>query len=55
MLRSNSIAETQIAARALVYGLARMRIDGHFAQWAGGRTDGYEALNTWRSDPARLL
>ncbi|MFK0691945.1 TetR/AcrR family transcriptional regulator [Mesorhizobium sp. IMUNJ 23033] len=34
MLRSNDIAETQIAARALVYGLARMCIDGHFAQWA---------------------
>jgi AcrR family transcriptional regulator len=34
MLRSNAIAETQITARALVYGLARMCIDGHFAQWA---------------------
>ena len=34
MLRSNDIADTQIAARALVYGLARMAIDGHFAQWA---------------------
>jgi AcrR family transcriptional regulator len=34
MLRSNDIAETQIAGRALVYGLARMYIDGHFAQWA---------------------
>src|SRR4051794_19561362 len=34
MLRSNDISETQIAARALVYGLARMCIDGHFAQWA---------------------
>ena len=34
MLRSNDIADTQIAARALVYGLARMFIDGHFAQWA---------------------
>lgn len=34
MLRSNDIAQTQIAARALVYGLARMYIDGHFAQWA---------------------
>ena len=34
MLRSNDIADTQIAARALVYGLARMVIDGHFAQWA---------------------
>ncbi|WP_404925765.1 TetR/AcrR family transcriptional regulator [Mesorhizobium sp. ORM16] len=34
MLRSDDMAETQIAARALVYGLARMYIDGHFAQWA---------------------
>ena len=34
LLRSNDIADTQIAARALVYGLARMVIDGHFAQWA---------------------
>lgn len=34
MLRSDDIGETQIAARALVYGLARMCIDGHFAQWA---------------------
>jgi AcrR family transcriptional regulator len=34
MLRSNDIADTQIAGRALVYGLARMCIDGHFAQWA---------------------
>lgn len=34
MLRSNDIADTQIAGRALVYGLARMVIDGHFAQWA---------------------
>ena len=33
MLRSNDIADTQIAGRALVYGLARMVIDGHFAQW----------------------
>jgi AcrR family transcriptional regulator len=36
MLRSTDIAETQIAARALVYGLARMCIDGHFAQWGVG-------------------
>jgi len=43
MLRSNDIAETQIAARALVYGLARMNIDGHFAQWAA---DGHNAEQT---------
>jgi hypothetical protein len=34
MLRSSDIVATQIAARALVYGLARMGMDGHFAQWA---------------------
>jgi AcrR family transcriptional regulator len=34
MLRSRDIVDTQIAGRALVYGLARMVVDGHFAQWA---------------------
>ena len=34
LLRSDDLASTQIAGRALVYGLARMVIDGHFAQWA---------------------
>ncbi|SFU23402.1 TetR/AcrR family transcriptional regulator [Mesorhizobium sp. YR577] len=33
-LRSDNIAETHIAARAIVYGLGRMYIDGHFTQWA---------------------
>ena len=33
MLRSNDIADTQIAGRALVYGFARMNIDGHFPRW----------------------
>jgi hypothetical protein len=33
-LRSENIAETHIAARAIVYGLGGMYIDGHFAQWA---------------------
>lgn len=32
-LRSDNLVEAQIAGRALVYGLARMYIDGHFAQW----------------------
>ena len=36
MLRSNDLAQTQIAGRALVYGLARMFSDGHFAQWGIG-------------------
>ena len=43
MLRSDDLAETQIAGRALVYGLARMFIDGHFAQWA---VDGEDAERT---------
>ncbi len=42
-LRSANIAETHVAARALVYGLGRMYIDGHFAQWA---VDGETAENT---------
>lgn len=33
-LRPVNIAHTSIAGRALIYGLARMFIDGHFAQWA---------------------
>lgn len=34
MLRLDDVGITQIAARALVYGLSRTLIDGHFAQWA---------------------
>ncbi len=34
LLRSDDLADTKIAGRALVYGLARMVVDGHFAQWA---------------------
>ena len=33
LLRENDIALVQIAGRALVYGFARMKIDGHFARW----------------------
>jgi AcrR family transcriptional regulator len=33
-LRSGNVAEINIAGRAMVYGLARMHLDGHFAQWA---------------------
>jgi len=32
-IRAGGIAELQVAARAMVYGLARMVVDGHFAQW----------------------
>jgi AcrR family transcriptional regulator len=42
-LRSPNIAQTHIAGRAIVYGLGRMYIDGHFAQWA---PDGETAENT---------
>jgi AcrR family transcriptional regulator len=49
LLRSNDIGDTQIAARALVYGLARMCIDGHFAQWAPpGQTPEDTAQNVLR-------
>jgi AcrR family transcriptional regulator len=32
-LRDGDLKRTQIAARALVYGFARMLIDGHFPRW----------------------
>ena len=37
-MRSDDINLVQIAGRALVYGFARMQIDGHFARW--GITEG---------------
>lgn len=43
LLASKDLAEAQIAGRALVYGLARMYIDGHFAQWG---VDGETAERT---------
>jgi AcrR family transcriptional regulator len=33
LLRSNDIALVQIMGRAMVYGFARMNIDGHFPRW----------------------
>ena len=33
LLRSDDIALVQIAGRAMVYGFARMNIDGHFSRW----------------------
>jgi len=33
LLRSNDIALVQLAGRAMVYGFARMKIDGHFKRW----------------------
>ena len=32
-LRSADLKQLQIAGRALVYGFARMKIDGHFPRW----------------------
>ena len=32
-LRSADLKQVQIAGRALVYGFARMNIDGHFSRW----------------------
>jgi hypothetical protein len=32
-LRPADLTHVQIAARALVYGFARMNIDGHFPRW----------------------
>ena len=34
MLRPMDVTLVPVAARALVYGLARMRVDGHLAQWS---------------------
>ena len=42
-LRSASLKAVQIAGRALVYGFARMNIDGHFPRWGVG---GAEAEQT---------
>lgn len=33
LLRSADLKEIQIAGRALVYGFARMKLDGHFPRW----------------------
>jgi hypothetical protein len=42
-LRHGDLKRTQIAARALVYGYARMLIDGHFPRW-GVAEDEVEAM-----------
>lgn len=38
-LRVANLAEVQIAGRALVYGFARMNIDGHFPRWGVAAAD----------------
>jgi AcrR family transcriptional regulator len=35
-LRSDDVTLIRLTGRALVYGLARMYVDGHFAQWGTG-------------------
>jgi AcrR family transcriptional regulator len=44
-LRSADLKRVQIAGRALVYGFARMNIDGHFPRWgvAGAAVEGTAA------------
>jgi AcrR family transcriptional regulator len=42
-LRSADLRQVQIAGRALVYGFARMNIDGHFSRWG---VDAAEAERT---------
>jgi len=38
-LRSGDLKAVQIAGRALVYGFARMNIDGHFPRWGVDSAD----------------
>ena len=38
-LRSSDLKAVQIAGRALVYGFARMNIDGHFPRWGVAEAD----------------
>jgi hypothetical protein len=38
-LRASDPKRVQIAGRALVYGFARMNIDGHFPRWGVAEAD----------------
>jgi AcrR family transcriptional regulator len=38
-LRSRDLKQVQIAGRALVYGFARMNVDGHFPRWGVAAAD----------------
>jgi AcrR family transcriptional regulator len=38
-LRSNDLKRIKIAGRALVYGFARMNIDGHFPRWGVAKAE----------------
>jgi AcrR family transcriptional regulator len=50
-LRSSDLRGIQLASRALVYGLARMQIDGHFPSWHVGA----EETETVMRDVLRLF
>ena len=39
LLRSSDLKQMQIAGRALVYGFARMNLDGHLPRWGVGSDD----------------
>lgn len=39
LLRSTDLKRIQIAGRALVYGFARMNLDGHFPRWGVGEDE----------------
>jgi AcrR family transcriptional regulator len=45
-LRSPDLKRVQIAGRALVYGFARMNIDGHFPRWGIAEADAERTAET---------
>ncbi|MEW6736229.1 MAG: TetR/AcrR family transcriptional regulator [Acidobacteriota bacterium] len=46
MLRCDDLTHIQLAGRALVYGLARMYLDGHFTQWDVAEDKAESAMQT---------
>jgi AcrR family transcriptional regulator len=46
LLRSGDIAAIALAARATAYGVARMYVDGHFAQWGVKDRDAAHAFES---------
>jgi AcrR family transcriptional regulator len=44
LLRTSDLKQVQIAGRALVYGFARMKLDGHLPRWGVG-TDEVERMS----------
>ncbi|MGY3617416.1 hypothetical protein [Bradyrhizobium sp. USDA 10063] len=45
-LRASDLKRVQIAGRALVYGFARMNIDGHFPRWGVADDDAERTAET---------